>query len=171
MANKKLGYIKLYRSLKEHWIWQINEPFDARSAWIDILMTVNHEEKKIVVGRSVITLRPGQTWTSIQKLAKNWGWSYNKAKRFIKMLKSDGMIYIDSTANGSCLTVINWDNFANQQLTNESADERTDERTHERTGERTGEQQTRMIKNDKNDKELKEEGRILPPPSGGGIWQ
>lgn len=173
MANKKLGFIKLYRSLKENWIWQIKEPFDIRSAWVDILLSVNHEEKKIVVGRSVITLKPGQTWTSYEKMAKDWGWSYNRVKRYIKMLKSDGMIDVDATPNGSCLTVINWGNFANQTPTHERTDERTNECTPERTGERTGERQTRSIKNIKNDKEIKEEKTSLfsPPPFHGGEWQ
>ena len=81
MANKKLGFIPLYRSIQEHWLWQKEEPFDIRSAWIDLLLSVNHEEKKILVGRSVVTIRAGQMWTSYKKLSKKWHWSYKRVLR------------------------------------------------------------------------------------------
>ena len=87
MANKKLGYVFIYRSLLEHWLWTSEQPFDDRSAWIDLLLTVNHKEKKIQVNCNVITIRPGQTWTSISKLATRWKWSRPKVLRYLKCLK------------------------------------------------------------------------------------
>lgn len=41
------GWISLYRQIKESWIWKDKEPFDKRSAWIDLLLTVNYKNKKI----------------------------------------------------------------------------------------------------------------------------
>ena len=87
MANKKLGFVPIYRSLQEHWLWRQNEPFDYRSAWIDILLSVNHEEKKIVVDGRIQVIKPGQMWTSAKKLANNWHWSKPKVYRYIKLLK------------------------------------------------------------------------------------
>lgn len=173
MANKKLGFVPIYRSVRENWVWDNDEPFSKGQAWIDLLLSVNHEEKKIKVGCSIVTIKPGQMWTSYKKLAQAWGWSYNRVKRFIKMLESDGMIYVNATANGTSLTIVNWGSFAYQRQSDERGDERTDECTHERGDERTDERQTIMINNVNNDKELKKEAAASEPapPNGGGEWQ
>lgn len=169
MANKKLGYIKLYRSLQNHWLWENDEPFDRRSAWIDLLLMVNHKEDKICIKGSLVPVRPGQRWTSYHQLAEKWHWSVNKVKRYIKLLKSDGMVLSDETNNGTLITIVNWGKFAIKRNADELADELADEYTSDtQTNSQTDTKQEciRMIK---NDKELKEEGR--PAPSGGGEWQ
>ena len=174
MANTKTGYIKLYRSLLEHWLWTSSEPFDDRSAWVDLLMLVNHEEKKLKVGRSILTIHAGQMWTSYVKLANRWNWSRERVYRYIKMLKTDGMIFVDGTPNGTLLTVVNYGSFAGLRNTNETTNETPDKTTGKTSNETSGEAQTRMIKNDKNGKngKKKEEPALLPePPAGGGKWQ
>jgi DNA replication protein DnaD len=172
MANMKLGYIKLYRSLQEHWLWTSSDPFDDRSAWVDLLMMVNHEEKKIKVGRSIIPVHAGQTWTSYVKLANRWNWSKDRVYRYTKMLKKDGMIYVDATPNGTLLTVVNYGFFAGRCDTDKATNESTDKTTGKPSDESSGKSQTRMIKNDKNVKsERKEQGPAPEPPVGGGEWQ
>ena len=170
MANKKLGYIKLYRSIQDHWLWSNNESFTAGQAWIDLLLMVNHKEEKIRIKGQIITVHPGQRWTSYRKLAAKWHWSVNKVKRYMKLLKSDEMILTDETNNGTLVTIVNWDKFAIQKNTDEYTDEHTDGYTSVYTDEHTDGYQTRMIKNDKNDKELKEI-RTPAPPNDGGEWQ
>ena len=135
MADKNKGWIKLYRSLQDNVIWQDSAPFDDRSAWIDLLMMVNHEDKEIKVGREIIKVKAGQKWTSIKHLADRWHWSREKTYRYTKMLKKCGMIYTDATPNGTLLTVVNWGFF---------------------NGMRTNETQTRSIKNIKNVKNEKD---------------
>lgn len=169
MANKKKGFVRLYRSLQDHWIWKTDMPFDDRSAWVDLIMMVNHEDKKIQVGRSIITIHAGQTWTSYQKLANRWKWSRERVYRYTKMLKSDGMIAVDATPNGTCLTLINYKDFAFSRNTDEATDEATGEATSKTTNEATDETQTRTIKNYKELKELKKKDPA--PPRKGGTWQ
>ena len=173
MANKKLGFIPLYRSLKENWIWQTDEPFDTRSAWVDLLLSVNHEEKKIKVGCSVVTIKPGQMWTSYKKLAKAWGWSYKKVVRYISMLKSDGMIEVNGTPNGTLVTLVNYGNFAYKGIAHDLSDDQTDDLTHDRTDDLSDDRQTIMNNNVNNDKKLKKEAALSEPapPNGGGEWQ
>jgi hypothetical protein len=55
------GWITLSRKIQDHWLWQKNKPFDYRSAWIDLLLTVNHEDKKIPFGGQVIMVKRGST--------------------------------------------------------------------------------------------------------------
>lgn len=175
MANKKLGYIPVYRSVQEHWIWNSEEPFDCRSAWIDLLLSVNHEERKIQVGRSVIVIHRGQMWTSYVKLAKRWKWSRNRVYRYIEMLKSDKMVMLDATPNGTLLTIVNYGFFALRENTNRTTGDTTGETTsdtsNDTTGDTTGDTQTINNNNYKNIKNVENLKKEPASPSGGGEWQ
>ena len=41
------GWVCTHRKICEHWLWKDENPFDKRSAWIDLIMMANHEDKKI----------------------------------------------------------------------------------------------------------------------------
>lgn len=170
MANKKLGFIPLYRSIQEHWLWQDEEPFDNRSAWIDLLLSVNHDDKKLKVGSQIITIHAGQMWTSYVKLAKKWHWSRNRVYRYISTLKSDEMIVVDGTANGTLLTVINYGNFAHHGNTNGAMGGTPDGTPSGTSDGTTGGTQTININNINNDNKLKKE-LSAEPPVDGGDWQ
>lgn len=168
MANKKLGFIPLYRSIQDHWVWSNKEPFSYGQAWIDLLLSVNHEEKKLKVGCNLITIKPGQMWTSYVKLSNRWNWSRERVYRYTKMLKMDGMINVDATPNGTLLTVVNWDNFAYHGNTDETTHETTDKTSPETTDETTDETQTIMNNNANNVNSLK---NIPAAPRDGGNWE
>ena len=111
------GWISLYRSVRDHWIWTHDKTFDYAHAWIDLLLDVNHEERKVIIeGRPVIIGR-GQKWTSIRTLAERWGWSRNKVQRFLSVLQADGMLNLERTENGTLLTVVKYDDFQVQRDT------------------------------------------------------
>ena len=170
MANKKLGFIPLYRSIQEHWLWNNDEPFSMGQAWIDLLLSVNHEEKKIKVGCSIVTIKAGQMWTSYKKLANRWNWSRDRVYRYTKLLKMDGMIVVDATPNGTLLTLVNYGDFAYRGNTNETTNETTDEATPKTTDKTTGKTQTINIDNINNVNKLKKEP-VAEPPLDGGEWQ
>ena len=169
MAKKNKGYAPIWRDLQDHWIWKSEEPFDIRSAWIDLILSVNHEDRKLKIGGNIIIIHAGQMWTSYLKLANRWNWSRPRVYRYIKMLKSDGMIFVDATPNGTLLTLVNYSNFAIAGNTRVTTDVTTDVTTSVTTGVTTGVTQTITKENYENEKELKE---IKPaPPVGGGEWQ
>lgn len=168
MANKKLGFIPLYRSIQEHWIWSNDEPFSKGQAWIDLLLSVNHEDKKLKVGCNIITIHAGQMWTSYVKLANRWNWSRERVYRYTKMLKNDGMINVDATPNGTLLTIVNYGDFAYQRNADETTNKTTDKTPPETSDETTGETQTININNINNVDNLKREPA---PPRDGGEWQ
>lgn len=173
MANKKLGYIPLYRSIQDNWIWKFREPFDHRSAWIDLLLIVNHKEEKIPVGSHIQKIKPGQRWLSYKWLGNRWGWSYRKVLRFIEQLVSDGMIQVDGTPNGTLLTIVKWDFFNNGGITHDTTDGITngtsDGITPITTDGTTDGIQTinKEINNELRSKEI----RTPAPPRDGGEWQ
>lgn len=170
MANKKLGFVPLWRSLKENIIWTADEPFDARSAWVDILLSVNHEDRELKVGCSVITIHAGQMWTSYVKLARVWGWSKKRVIRYLDFLKKAGMIYTHATSNGTLLTVVNWAFFNSRGNANDTAHDTTNDTAGVTAHDTAGVSQTININKDNNEKSLiKEPGP--EPPAGGGEWQ
>ena len=103
------GWIKLHRKLQDCWIWLEKEPFDKRSAWVDLLLTANHSDKKILFNGELITVKRGQILTSIRKLAERWKWSYDKTSRFLKLIESDGMLRKESDNCRTLLTIENYE--------------------------------------------------------------
>ena len=58
----EIGWIKLHRKIQECFIWgdEEDEPFDRRSAWIDLLLLANHADKRTVFDGKAITVKKGQ---------------------------------------------------------------------------------------------------------------
>ena len=153
MADK--GWIKTYRKIQDCWIWLEKEPFDKRSAWIDLLLTANHADKKILFNGDLITVNRGQILTSIRKLADKWKWSYDKVLRFLKLIESDGMIKKESDNFRTLLTIENYEVYQDLSITDRTpTGERTSEQSSEQSSERTSDkQECKELKNVKNDKE------------------
>lgn len=151
-----VGWIKLHRKIQECILWDDDEPFDRRSAWIDLLLLANHEDKKTLFNGEAITVKSGQRITSIRKLAERWHWTKNRVERFLDLLVSEGMILKDSDARRTLLTLVNYGNYQGSRDSNEDTDEDT-ERTA--TGQQRGQQRTtnKNIKNIKNEKNEKKE--------------
>lgn len=107
MSDK--GWIKTYRKIQDCWIWLEKEPFDKRSAWIDLLLTANHEDAKIRFNGEFITVEKGQIVTSIRKLSEKWHWSLDKVSRFLRLIESDKMIRRDSDKFRTLITIENYE--------------------------------------------------------------
>ncbi len=107
----KKGWIKLYRSITDCDFWNTKEPYDRRSAWVDILLTVNHEEKKIIFNNEVVTVERGQMVTSVRKLSEKWKWSRDRVATFLRTLERTQMLTVNSNRYRTLLTVVNYDKF------------------------------------------------------------
>ena len=161
------GWIKLYRQLQDCWIWLDKEPFDKRSAWVDLLLTANHSDKKILFNGELITVKRGQILTSVRKLSAKWKWSVNKVYRFLKLLESDEMLRKESDKDRTLLTIVNYSIFQCCEYTNENSNGNTNGNTNEYTRDTPTEtptntptehkQECKEYKNDKNVKNEKKE--------------
>ena len=166
LAN--IGWIKIHRTIYDDELWQVEKPFDLRSAWIDIILMANHEDKEIIVGTQALLVRRGQKFTSIRKLALRWRWSEKKVSRFLELLVSTGKIYKDATHNGTLLTIIKYDFYQGNGNTNDYMDNHANNHSGD-TQATTPMTDKQEYKNNKNNKRKKE---IDPaPPYGGGEWQ
>lgn len=105
------GWIRIYRQIKNSWIWKDKEPFDKRSAWIDLLLSVNHKSKIIPFENSFIEIERGQTLTSIKFLAERWKWSRHKVSDYLNQLEQDTMIVQVRDKRKTLISIVNYNKF------------------------------------------------------------
>lgn len=107
------GWISLYRQIVDNWIWKSQEPFDKRSAWIDLLLMVNHRTEKIEFNGNMIEVEKGQRITSIDKLANRWKWSRHKTSDFLNRLEGEHMLV---QIRDNKKTLISIENYSKYQM-------------------------------------------------------
>ena len=100
------GWIKLSRTIKEHWIWK--DPKKLKW-WIDILLSVNHSTAKVNIGNQLFECGRGQSIQSLSTWARQWGVSKDKARNFLVLLEKDGMITHENIGKSTRITVCNYD--------------------------------------------------------------
>lgn len=145
------GWIKLHRSVLKHWIW--TNP-DYVKAWLTILLTVNHEETRVLIHGELITCGRGQSILSLQSWTKLFGrkWTIQKIRTFFDLLKVDGMIVTEGLRKTTRLTVCNYDTYQDEQQTDNI--QRTDK-------EQTDNTQITTNKKDKKDKKEKNKDIVI----------
>lgn len=165
MAKKNKGWIKLYRQITDTYIWEANEPFDRRSAWIDLLLMANHEERSFLLknGQNQI-VQEGQLFTSLDHLADRWHWSRNRVRRYLALISAQGMCIVRGTPSGTLLTLVNYGNFQHGRHTDGQANGQTNGQAD---GQTDG-QRTRTNIQELYNKNVKQEGAEAPNDSSGG---
>ena len=147
------GYIKLFRQIQEcDFLWDsADEPFDKRSAWIDLLLMANHKDKRIMFNGKAITVKAGQRITSMRGLAVRWHWSRNKVKRYLDLLEGEGMLTKECDSKKTLVTIVNYGKFQGEAGQDEPPMEpQMKPQTEPQKGHRRS-----TNKNDKNDKNEK----------------
>jgi len=157
--KKDKGFIALYRDVLDHWLWD-DKPFSRGQAWIDLLLTVNHTDKKIMFNGELTTIKRGQTITSIRQLCDRWGWSNNKVTRFLKMLESEQMLTRKSDTKKTVVTIDNYSFWQDQENEKRQQSDTKAFQKHNRsisgaTQKHFRSTQTTMINNENNDKQCK----------------
>lgn len=152
------GWIKLHRKLQDCWIWQENEPFDKRSAWVDLLLSANHSDKKILFNGELIIVKRGQVLTSIRKLSAKWSWSVNRVYRYLRLLESDNMLIKESDNDKTLLTIVNYEVYQCFEYTDGNTVGNTGEYKAE-TPASTPSEHKQECKEDKNAKNEKKQIR------------
>ncbi len=113
------GWLKLSREINTHWIW--NDPIKFKW-WIDILLTVNFEDKKVLIGNTLMDCNRGQSLLSLSSWGARWGVNKKTVDSFFKLLKKDGMILTENGTVTTRLTVCNYDTY--QQAENAKGTQR-----------------------------------------------
>ncbi len=168
------GFIKLDRSIFEHWIFQDAEKFRA---FVDLIQLARWKEEKLLIGNELVIIPRGSYYTSELKLAERWGWSRKKTREFLKLLETEQMITKKGTTKGTMLTIENYRFYQDEGTTKDTTKEQQKNsegyikgtsKGHQKNNEGyTKEESKENIRNYKNDKEGKEreEESSLPPLS------
>jgi hypothetical protein len=149
------GWIRLHRSIMEHWIFQ-----DAKKLkwWLTILMEVNHADRKILQGSQLIHCKRGESVKSVHTWAKQFNCTPKTVRYFLSLLQKDGMVEILNDSRSTHLKVCNYDiyqsdgNIEDTQLTLDAA--------------LMGPQARPINNNIKNEEEGKKRRKIIPPSQG-----
>lgn len=138
------GWISLYRQIVDNWIWKSQESFDKRSAWIDLLLMVNHKTEKIEFNGNMIEIEKGQRITSIDKLSNRWKWSRHKVSDFLNRLEAEHMLV---QIRDNKKTLISIENYNKYQI---NVGQKWDEiGTSDRTPKRTSRDKDKSTENTK----------------------
>jgi hypothetical protein len=147
------GWIKLHRSIKDHWLYTENRVFSKFEAWNDILLSVNFSDAKQVIKGKIYNIKRGESTMSLETWAKRWNWDKSKVRRFLTLLQSDGMIVLVSDNITTHLTVCNYASYQ---------DERNASETQMKRKRNADEIQTTPIKEEQEQQEQKE-GKLIKP--------
>ena len=109
----KQGWISIHRKIQDCFLWVDKEAFDHRSAWIDLLLLANHEDKKTMFEGKVITVKRGDRLTSILALSERWHWSRHKTSDFLNLLESEQMILQKRDNKKTLISIVNYDIYQN----------------------------------------------------------
>lgn len=117
MAEPQSGCICLHRQIKSHWLWPgvKGSRYSKFEAWIYLLLSTNHQARKIDIGSKLIIVGRGQLLTSQVALARRWSWHRETVSQFLYQLKADGMLGIETSKHTSTgytlLTICNYDKY------------------------------------------------------------
>lgn len=127
------GWISIHRQIQEHWLWKSKEPFDKRSAWIDLLLMVNHQKEKIEFDNGFIEVDRGSRITSLEKLSKRWKWSRHKVSDYLNQLEQDCMLVQVRDNKKTLISIENYDKYQIQKDTSDMSEDKPKVRS--RTGD------------------------------------
>lgn len=117
------GWVKIHREMSSHWVWDCE--FSTGQAWVDLLMSACHKPNKLQIKGQIIDLKIGELARSEVTLARDWKWSRNKVRRFLKNLENDGMIEQKKGHLTSVITICNYSNFQANDTTDGTANDTT----------------------------------------------
>lgn len=137
------GWISLSRKIQDSFVWK-DKPFSKGQAWIDLLLSVNHEDNKFLLGNELIMCERGSMVTSVRKLTERWGWSNTKTVNFLNLLESDEMIVQKKDTKKTVISIVKYDDYQSSENTKKTA------KRHESDTRATRERTNNNVNNDNN---------------------
>ncbi len=142
------GWIRLYRSMLDNDLWRERRVFSRAEAWLDLLLTTNFADRKIMIAGQRITVKAGQNLNTTKYWADRWGWSRGKVKKFLDDLKEDQTINYETTSKYTLVTILKWGFYQNQETTEQH---QTDNKKTSKQHQTDTTKECKELKNVKND--------------------
>ena len=116
------GYIKLYRSSLNDPLY-LKEPFTKWQAWCDLILLAYFAPTEFFVRGIRVKAKRGCVYKGVLELAERWKWSRGKVERFLSYLVSDKRVSIQKNNVISCVSILNYEKYQQNETTNESTNE------------------------------------------------
>lgn len=126
------GYVRISRGFFEDAAFA-DEAFTEREAFLWLIFEASFLAREVRVGSAVVQLKRGQIAASTRFMAKAWGWSEARVRRYLDRLKNRRMAERVTDAGVTVVTLCNYDKY--QAYTRVADAPATQEPTHRR---RTG---------------------------------
>jgi hypothetical protein len=139
------GWIKIHRSITNHWLYSEKRVYSKLEAWYDMLIAVNYSDSKTLIKGKLYEVKRGQSIMSLDSWAKRWNWDKSKVRRFLNTLQNDNMIELKSDTITTQLTICNYESYQGERNTDETPVKRK---------RNTGETQTTLIEERKEEKKF-----------------
>jgi len=101
------GWIKSWRKQYDrgHWLMKSSRPFCHMAAWQDLICLADYQTGTVDKSQSY--------------LARRWGWTRSKVRRFIEKLKADDMVNptIEPTTKSTILSIVNYGKYQSMPTT------------------------------------------------------
>lgn len=152
MAEPHSGWIRLHRKVRDHWLWpgKKKRRYSEFEAWVDLLLSANHKETKVLVGQTLVTVERGWILTSQIGLAKRWGWNRKHVVSFLSVLKGDENLDIQRAIRGdNGYTILSICNYGKYQDAESSAPDNQPDNQPDNLGTFSGHSRD-IYKNGKN---------------------
>jgi hypothetical protein len=150
------GWIKIHRSIKDHWLWKS----DKLRWWLDILLSVNHTDHKVLIRCELFECKRGQSVRSLETWAKEWGVSKQTVKEFLALLQKDGMITRENLKITTRITVCNYDMYQDTPNNRQTVGRQT---AYDQETETYSKQECKNENNEKNISGALQAKKTIPP--------
>ena len=104
------GYVKIYRKVMENEVF-LELPYDRWHAFEFLVLKARRFPTITILKGKPIKLEVGQLIYGEDALARKWGWSRGKVKRFLDMLENLEMIKKNGTPYGTVITIENYTKY------------------------------------------------------------
>lgn len=118
------GWIKIHRSITQHWLYSEKRVYSKLEAWYDIIMTVNYVDNKTVIKGRLYEVKRGESTLSFESWGKRWNWDKSKVRRFFSLLQKDEMIVLKCDNTTTHLTVCKYESYQGERNADETQTKR-----------------------------------------------
>lgn len=118
------GWIKIHRSITNHWLYSEKRVYSKLEAWYDILLNVNYTDNKVMIKGKLYEVKRGQSILSYESWGKRWNWDKSKVRRFFNLLQNDSMIELKCDNTTTHLTVCKYESYQGERNVDETQTKR-----------------------------------------------
>ena len=115
------GFVKLQRDIFEHHLFANNKRRLLIFIWI--IQRCNYEDAKCDIEGKTVTIKRGQFYTSIRKLAQETGETASAINRALKRFESETMIETVKIGKGTLISCVNYEKHQGSKKDTETVNE------------------------------------------------